>query len=88
MTSARQDGNRHSNLYSRCGNQLNEVWLPASAFAKASADRRSFSGGWSAGRMPYAIAARTVARIFSIAVFRFSSALLAQYSRLNSSSDR
>ena len=28
----------------------------------------------------YAIAARTVARIFSIAVFRFSSALRAQYS--------
>jgi enterochelin esterase-like enzyme len=26
------------------------AWLPASAFAKASADRRSFSGGWSAGR--------------------------------------
>ena len=25
------------------------MWGPASAFAKALADRRSFSGGWSAG---------------------------------------
>jgi dTDP-4-dehydrorhamnose reductase len=28
---------------------LNPVWLPPSAFAKAKADRRSFSGGWSGG---------------------------------------
>ena len=25
------------------------AWLPPSAFAKAPADRRSFSGGWSGG---------------------------------------
>src|SRR5262245_39010238 len=41
----------------------------------------------SASRL-YASAERTVARIFSIAVFRFSSALRAQYSLLNSSSDK
>ena len=36
----------------------------------------------------YASAERTVVLIFSIAVFRFSSALRAQYSRLNNSSDK
>jgi enediyne biosynthesis protein E4 len=30
---------------------MNNLWLPPSAFAKASADRRSFSGGWSGGRI-------------------------------------
>jgi fumarylpyruvate hydrolase len=37
---------------------------------------------------PYDTADRTVARILSIAVFRFSSALLVQYSLLNSSSEK
>jgi zinc protease len=31
--------------------QNSSLWLPPSAFAKASADRRSFSGGWSGGRL-------------------------------------